>query len=192
MPKYSPFKSGRFRVTSRYGERVLGGVPEFHAGVDLVDADPAGIITAIMGGKVVRSRIVSQSTGSRTWEWGHYVCVQQDDARLAYYAHLDERHVTEGQRVLAGAELGVMGNTGHSFGRHLHLEIREGAKAINAAEYLKIPNEVGAIVDMPTAPVIDKWAILQRKTGLEDHTIAYLQAWEWADALCDKLLKQMR
>ncbi len=152
MPKYSPFKSGKFRVTSPFGQRYLNGAPQFHGGIDLVDADAAGVVTAIMGGVVIRSRCLPESSNILTWQWGNYVCVQQDDTRLAYYCHLDERLVEEGQHVKAGAELGIMGNTGYSFGRHLHLEIREGAKSINPAEYLDIPNEAGAIVEMPAAP----------------------------------------
>ena len=55
MPKYSPFASGSFRVSSPYGSRPeLGG---WHAGIDLVDLSPERIVTAVMGGKVIRSRI---------------------------------------------------------------------------------------------------------------------------------------
>ncbi|MBE6538084.1 MAG: M23 family metallopeptidase, partial [Ruminococcaceae bacterium] len=45
--------------------------------------------------------------------------------------------------VRAGDKLGVMGNTGYSFGAHLHFEVRNGSKKINPEDILGIPNKVG-------------------------------------------------
>lgn len=51
------------------------------------------------------------------------------------YAHLSGFNVTEGQRVAAGQIIGYMGNTGYSFGTHLHWEMfidyAEGVYPVN-------------------------------------------------------------
>ena len=36
-----------------------------------------------------------------------------------------------------------MGNTGYSFGAHLHYEVRDGSKTINPESVLDIPNKTG-------------------------------------------------
>lgn len=188
MPKYSPFASGRFRVTSPYGNRPELG--DYHSGIDLVDLSDDKIVTAVMGGKVIRSRMADYNPNDRTWEWGNYVAVQQDDATIAYYCHLDSRSVEAGERISAGQKLGVMGNTGKSFGAHLHFEVRDPARAINPADYLGFWNKVG-IYSMAKAPKKDYIALVVAKCGLEPQTERYLREYRYAEDLGRKLYQQM-
>ncbi|MBQ6614052.1 MAG: M23 family metallopeptidase, partial [Clostridia bacterium] len=62
-----------------------------------------------------------------------------------YYCHLASRNVNEGQTVKRLDKLGVMGNTGYSFGAHLHFEVREadGKTAVSPENILGIPNKSG-------------------------------------------------
>ena len=138
-----PFTTDRVRLTSGYGSRTLDGKTDFHAGYDLVGVGSHNV-TAAIGGKVAVSRIVTDK-GNRTWEWGNYVCVHGDDGRYYYYCHLAARKVAKGEAVRAGDVLGVMGNTGYSFGAHLHFEVREadGKTTINPEAILGIPNRAG-------------------------------------------------
>ncbi len=137
----SPFVGGEFRITSIYGSRTLNGVQNFHAGIDCVGISSKRIC-AVSSGTVVVSQIVDDRSDP-TWEWGNYVAVLGDDGCVIYYCHMSERIATVGQRVELGDEIGIEGNTGYSFGAHLHLEVREANIPINAAGYIGVPNVVG-------------------------------------------------
>jgi murein DD-endopeptidase MepM/ murein hydrolase activator NlpD len=89
-----------------------------------------------------------------------------------------------------GDVLGIMGNTGYSFGAHLHFEVRIGSQAINAAGYLGIPNETGAIV-LAQYEEPDYAALVVQKCGLEQQTKDYLDAYKYAKDLWRKLYEQM-
>lgn len=59
------------------------------------------------------------------------------------YAHLNSIDVAVGQAVTQGEKLGGMGDTGRSFGTHLHFEVHIGpwngarSNAVNPAPYLE-------------------------------------------------------
>lgn len=65
-------------------------------------------------------------TGEPQWR-GRCVRVNHgniDDKTIySLYAHMSEISVSDGQTVTGGQQLGVIGNTGYSFGTHLHFEI---------------------------------------------------------------------
>lgn len=139
-----PFDCDAVRVTSPFGERTLGGKTEQHGGYDLVGVG-SRTVTAVRGGRVVRSRIVTDRTDA-TWQWGNYVCIRTEEGQYHYYCHLASRAVSEGQTVQVGDVLGVMGNTGYSFGAHLHFEVRgkDGKTKLSPETVLGIPNRTGS------------------------------------------------
>lgn len=136
-----PFNCNKVRLTSAFGNRVLNGKKEYHGGYDLVGVGSYEVV-AVVPGKVIRSRIVTDKTNS-TWQWGNYICIRGTDGLDYYYCHLASRAVTEGQTISAGDKLGIMGNTGYSFGAHLHFEVRRGTDKINPETILGIPNKTG-------------------------------------------------
>ena len=141
MMTLSPFESGKYRLTSPYGQRTLNGVSQWHNGVDLVGVGGTAVCS-VCDGTVLSSQIITDKS-NRTWEWGNYVSVQAGDGTVHYYCHLASRAVKKGDKVKKGQRIGIMGNTGYSFGAHTHFEVRRNGKAINAAEYLGIPNKAG-------------------------------------------------
>lgn len=134
---------GRFKVTSPYGNRTINGKTDNHRGIDLVGIDDKAV-RAPCDGIIGASAIVTNRSDS-TWQWGNYVRLDTNDGHSIYMCHMDSRAVVAGQKVKAGDKLGIMGNTGYSFGAHTHLEVRKYGtnQVVNPSEYTGIPNKTG-------------------------------------------------
>ena len=116
-------------VSSPVGYRAnpMGGAEEYlHKGVDLVA--PVGTpIRAVLAGIVTEHWLVPG------WHWGKeyfghpiygaMVIIEHDNGLFSISGHLSATSVREGQKVIAGQEIGKLGNTGISTGPHLHFEL---------------------------------------------------------------------
>ncbi|TQJ51965.1 M23 family metallopeptidase [Phycicoccus sp. SLBN-51] len=118
----SPIAGAAF--TSGYGMRW----GRMHQGNDF--GCPVGTpVVAMSKGTVT---FVGQESG-----YGNKVEIEYWDGTVSYYAHLDSFNVTVGQQVESGELVARSGNTGHSTGPHLHLEIHpDGGGAIDPAPWL--------------------------------------------------------
>lgn len=119
-----------------------------HSGLDIVsDVGGKFPVYAVGCGQVVRSRQVAKvGCKDNTWQWGQYIAVRQYDGKTVYYCHLSKRNAKSGEIISAGQQIGISGSTGYSTGIHLHFEVRNAKGiAINAADYLGIPNQVGTV-----------------------------------------------
>ena len=128
---------GRFRVTSPRGWRTLNGKRDYHKGIDLVGADDTTVYSVCAG----TVRTAFQANGA-----GNYVVVTMSDGRRVFYMHLASFKVKTGDTVRVGQAIGVMGNTGYSFGAHTHLELRPAgtsSESLDICEFTGIPNKVG-------------------------------------------------
>ena len=170
--------SGKYRVTSPFGRRVLNGKPDDHKGIDVVGITDKHVC-AVVGGRVAASTIITDKS-DRTWEWGNYVRVDGDDGRMYYYCHLRKRLVSVGRRVEAGQHIGIEGNTGYSFGSHCHFEVRESGVSIDPAPFLGITNRTGTYGT-------DWRAEVQKKFGLSKDTMTYMDGYRYAADLYRKL-----
>ena len=112
------------RITSNFGAR-WGSV---HRGVDI--SNNVGTKIYASGNGVVKESRYGYS-------YGNYVLIQHANGFETRYAHLSKRLVKVGAEVKQGELIGLMGNTGTSYGSHLHYEIYLYDKLIDP---LKIEN----------------------------------------------------
>ena len=105
-------------VTSHFGARKR----RWHYGLDLGLPTGEPIYAAFDG--VVRFSNWNSS-------YGNLIVIRHNNGLETYYAHLSKREVHAGDHVKAGTVIGLCGNTGRSYGSHLHFEIRYNGIAMN-------------------------------------------------------------
>lgn len=147
-----PYKNGACRVSSPYGNRILNGVPGWHAGIDLVGLDGDRLLVAPCDGVIRTSTLIPKNDTDDTWEWGNYIRLDTNDGYVVFMCHMAERRVKAGQKVKAGDVVGVQGNTGYSFGEHCHFEVRRNGAVVNPAPLLGIANAVGVYREAEKLP----------------------------------------
>lgn len=130
-------------ITSPYGTRVLGGSTSWHSGIDIVGTgNSTDDIIAHSDGTVVWVQHYNQnnaSTAGTNLSYGNAVKIKHSNGYHTLYAHMSRVDVSEGQTVKKGQVIGHMGNTGHSYGAHLHFEVRKGSgysTTVNPKPYL--------------------------------------------------------
>lgn len=102
-----------------------------HKGMDI--AGPWGTpIVAAADGQVIEAN----STDSWGYSWGYYVLIYHNGTYSTRYAHMSSVAVSAGQYVTAGTIIGYEGNTGNSFGAHLHFEVYENGTRVDPARFL--------------------------------------------------------
>jgi len=114
-------------ITGVFGEQRPGHI---HAGIDISAADGTPIHAADAG-RVVLMQGVGASGG-----YGNYTCVQHTATMSTCYAHQSRFGTSLGAKVSQGQVIGYVGNTGHSFGAHLHFEVRVNGQPVNPMGYL--------------------------------------------------------
>lgn len=69
--------------------------------------------------------------------YGYMVQIDHGNGYTTLYAHLTTYFVTMCQSVGQGDQIGTAGNTGNSFGAHLHFEIRKNGASVNPLGYVQ-------------------------------------------------------
>ncbi len=137
--RLSPAGAGGFRwpldgvvVGSPFGNRD----GRLHEGIDL----PAPVGTPVHAAG--DGQVIYAGDGIRGY--GNLVVIEHAGDLLTVYAHNSEILVREGERVVAGQRIALVGQTGRASGPHLHFEVRSGQIPQNPMTYLPVQSPGGA------------------------------------------------
>ena len=127
---------------------ISRGFSSYHAGIDL--AAPMG------------SSIQAAAAGTVTYAgwyngYGNMVDIRHDDGLITRYAHMSAYapELGIGTPVKAGQMIGVVGQTGHAHGNHIHFEVRYNGRAIDPAPFIGVGH---CVVAPPRVPVEEAYA----------------------------------
>ncbi|NTW71630.1 MAG: peptidoglycan DD-metalloendopeptidase family protein [Eubacteriaceae bacterium] len=132
LPVFQP--TGKFvmpatgRITALYGD---DRGDHMHTGIDIVQwaGSPTGVYAAD-GGQVIKV-VIGGYNGGR----GNYLEISHGNGISTMYLHMNTISVKTGQSVDKGQQIGIMGNTGRSYGVHLHFEVHKNGIAVNPNNY---------------------------------------------------------
>ncbi len=126
--------------------RISAGYPRYpsgasHGGIDITadgaDSKTIYIIASADGTVSTTQTGHSNNKGSSGMaSYGNLVILKHADGMSTYYAHMERVYVTEGDTVKQGQVIGEMGNTGNSYGKHLHFEVRINGDRQNPLDYV--------------------------------------------------------
>ena len=137
--KCSVLKSGLCEITQ--------GFVNGHRGLDLVGPNYTLDDIVSYANGTVNMAVNGYGNGQGegvNWAYGNFVKILNDDGTVCLYAHMEYTSVKVGQRVSKGQVIGRMGNSGNSFGGHLHWEFwscNDYYKNIDPSPYLS-PKEI--------------------------------------------------
>lgn len=90
------------------------GVKQMHWGIDFANAGAGTPVIALKPGVCILSRLSDTA--------GEYVKIKHEDGAVTTYMHFTKRLVKVNDEIKIGTVVGLVGNTGLSFGAHLHWE----------------------------------------------------------------------
>ena len=117
----------RYTITEYWGYGARTSIGEyytrFHDGIDIAGLGCGTPIYAANGGTVI---FAGWGSG-----YGYLVEISHGSGIVTFYGHLSSYSVSKGQTVSKGQRIGSMGNTGYSFGCHLHFGASRNGSSYN-------------------------------------------------------------
>ncbi len=95
-----------------------------HLGIDISAPEGSNVYAAGSG-------VVTMAQGGYNYGYGNVIQIDHGNGYVTVYAHLSQINVSVCTPVGQGTLIGYSGNTGNSFGAHLHFEIRVGGTNVN-------------------------------------------------------------
>ncbi len=119
----NPCPSGT--VSSTFGYRDFDS--SFHKGLDLAASEGSPTYAADAGTVIIAGWSDSA---------GNWVVIDHGNGIVTKYMHHSALAVSAGQTVVKGQQIGYVGNTGDSFGAHLHFQVEVDGTAVDPQGYL--------------------------------------------------------
>ncbi|HQX00949.1 MAG TPA: peptidoglycan DD-metalloendopeptidase family protein [Anaerolineales bacterium] len=95
-----------------------------HLGIDISAPEGSNVYAAGNG-------VVTMAQGGYNYGYGNVIQIDHGNGYVTVYAHLSQINIGVCTPVGQGTLIGYSGNTGNSFGAHLHFEIRIGGTNVN-------------------------------------------------------------
>ena len=105
-------------VSSTFGYRDFDS--SFHKGVDFAAAEGTPYYAAESGTVIIAGYSASA---------GNWIVISHGNGLITKYMHSSSLLVSAGQQVTTGQQIGTVGNTGNSFGAHLHFQVEVNASS---------------------------------------------------------------
>lgn len=116
-----------YTITEYFGYVLRSDIGETvsrsHDGIDIAGLGCGSPIYATNSGTVI---FAGWGTG-----YGNEIEISHGNGIVSTYAHLNSIYVSTGQQVKKGDRIGAMGNTGYSFGCHLHFKTEKYGTLFN-------------------------------------------------------------
>lgn len=167
-------EEGEMNVTSPFGYRTSPstGKRTMHKGVDLTrwaGYSALATITAFEDGVVryVFDKVPGVDHDSDENSAGNYVVITHADGYVTKYFHLKHKSITvkKGDAVRKGDVIGYMGNTGNSYGAHLHFQLELNGTPIDGLPYLLGEDY---IIEPPKEETEENMAEIKRYRTIEE------------------------
>ncbi len=128
LPTHQPINDHWY--SSNFGYRIdpFTGMRTFHEGIDF-PATVGTSVTAAASGKVIFAGVHP--------EYGKMIDLDHGNGLVTRYAHTSKLLVKEGDLVMRGQPIALVGTTGRSTGPHLHYEVRLNGTPQNPARFFK-------------------------------------------------------
>lgn len=116
-------------LSSDFGYRTFDY--SFHRGIDLAAAEGTPYYAADSG-----TVLYATNGGGYNGGAGNWIVISHGNGIRTVYMHSLQTFVSPGEYVTRGQNIGLVGNTGNSFGAHLHFQVEVDGIAVNPLLYL--------------------------------------------------------
>lgn len=116
--------------SSGFGYRDFNG-GSFHKGLDMAASEGTPYYAAESG-----TVIYATYDGGYNGGAGNWIVISHGNGLVTKYMHSSQVFVSVGQHVSRGEHIGAVGNTGDSYGAHLHFQVEINGVAVNPLNFI--------------------------------------------------------